>query len=787
MRRITLAGAALVVVAATVADAQIIRPTVRTRPVAWASLSAGWLQQNDICGADTGACWDFGGAPQFRATLEMPVGTSAALGVAATRARVPLVYSGSLVLPGSCGQCDADANVSQLFGNFRFGSGNVGFHQVIDVSAGTTIYSNFRSTDGTKLGTGKAVNDVTFGLGYGFGYSLSPRSQVFLVQEWMLVLHERQSGSSENTSAQQIVRIGGTDCAWGQELTVKFAVMRNRLAFLAMLTAACHRPTTSTVTPPEWSGPASHGSATGRRGAVASDAPLASGAGVEVLRGGGNAVDAAVATGFALAVVYPEAGNLGGGGFALVRMADGRSAAIDYREVAPLAATRDMFLDDRGRLTNKSVVGPLASGVPGAVAGLVATHQRFGRLPLASVMAPAIRLAEDGFAVDSLLARSLSRYADLIGQFAGAAVFLPEGRPLSAGATLRQPALARTLRAIADSGADAFYRGALAARVAADLASVGSIITAQDLAAYKVELREPLRATYRGHTLVTMPPPSSGVTMIEALNILEFIGPMPPIGSARHSHLVASALQRAFLDRNTLLADPAFARVPTALLASKSHAAKLRASIGDRATRTSALLPQPGEGPHTTHYSVADSAGNVVATTTTINDLYGSGVYLPTVGFFLNDEMDDFAGAPGKPNLFGLVQGEQNAIQPGKRMLSSMLPTVVLDRAGRPLLIVGARGGPRIVSSVTQAIINVIDHALPLADAINAPRVHHQGLPDTLRLERTGFAATRDSLALLGYATSPLDNIGSVNGIMRTQRGWVAYSDPRSGGRPVAY
>ena len=561
--------------------------------------------------------------------------------------------------------------------------------------------------------------------------------------------------------------------------------MKRSLAIL--LTVAACQPQTSAGPAGAWPVPSDRPEATGMRGAVASDAPLASGAGVEILRGGGNAVDAAVATGFALAVVYPEAGNLGGGGFALVRMADGRSAAIDYREVAPLAATRNMFMDDSGRLTRASVVGPLASGVPGAVAGLIATHQRFGSLPLARVMAPAIRLAEDGFAVDSLLAQSLARYAELIGQFAGGPVFLPGGRALPAGSTLRQPALARTLRAIADSGADAFYRGGLAARVAADLASVGSIITAQDLAAYKAELREPLRSTYRGHTLMTMPPPSSGVTMLQALNILEGFAPLPPFGSTRRTHLVASALQRAFMDRNALLADPAFARVPTAQLMNKSYAAKLRASIGDRATRTSALLPQPAEGAHTTHYSVSDSAGNVVATTTTINDLYGSGVYLPTVGFFMNDEMDDFAGAPGKPNLFGLVQGEQNAIQPGKRMLSSMLPTIVLDRAGRPLLIVGARGGPRIISGVTQTIINVIDHGMSLSEAINAPRLHHQALPDTLRLERNGFAGTLDSLGMLGYATSPFGNVGSVNGIMRTPRGWVAYSDPRSGGRPVAY
>lgn len=521
---------------------------------------------------------------------------------------------------------------------------------------------------------------------------------------------------------------------------------------------------------------------------VASDAPLASRAGVEILKAGGNAVDAAVAVGFALAVVYPEAGNLGGGGFALVRMADGRVAAIDYREMAPLAATRTMFLDDSGRATRASVVGPLASGVPGAVAGMVETHQRFGRLTLAQVLAPAIRLAEEGFAVDSLLARSLDEYSELIGRFEGGAVFLPGGQPIARGSLLRQPALARTLRAIADSGAAAFYTGGVARVIAEDLRDAGSIITAEDLARYTAEVREPIRATYRGHTLLTMPPPSSGVTMVQILNILEGFNPLPPFGSARRAHLLASAMQRAFVDRNRSLADPAFARVPTDRLADKSYAALLRASIGGRAAPTPAVAATMSEGTHTTHYAVVDSAGNAVSTTTTINDLYGSGVYLPNAGFFMNDEMDDFTANPGQPNLFGLVQGEQNAIEPGKRMLSSMLPTIVLDRAGRPLLLVGARGGPRIITSVTQTIVNVIDHRMSLPDAINAPRVHHQALPDTIRYEVGGLTpALLDSLRLLGYGLREMGNIGSVNGIMRVGSEWVGYSDPRSGGRPVGY
>jgi gamma-glutamyltranspeptidase/glutathione hydrolase len=565
--------------------------------------------------------------------------------------------------------------------------------------------------------------------------------------------------------------------------------MRIRLTLLLLLGGCSTNPPSPVVRiPATWPYQHRAGEARAEHAMVASDAPLASRAGVEILRAGGNAVDAAVATGFALAVVYPEAGNLGGGGFTLVRMADGHVGAVDYREVAPLAATRNMFIDDSGRTTRASVIGPLASGVPGSVAGLVETHARFGRLPLAQVLAPAIRLAEEGFVVDSLLAKSLSDYARLIGEFAGGAVFLPNGQPVARGTVLRLPALARTLRAIAAGGAAAFYTGALSQDVASDLRAAGSIITAEDLAAYKPKWREPIRATYRGHTLLTMPPPSSGATMVQALNILEGFVPLPPYGSARYTHLLASAMQRAFIDRNALIADPAFAAVPTDRLIDKSYAARLRATIRERASATPALLATPGDGLHTTHYSVVDAEGNVVSTTTTINDLYGSGVYLPTVGIFMNDEMDDFAANPGKPNLFGLVQGEQNAIQPGKRMLSSMLPTIVLDRAGRPFLIVGARGGPRIITSVLQTIVNVIDHRMPLADAINAPRIHHQALPDTIRYERNGFTnAFFDSLNALGYGLGAIGNIGSVNGIMRSGNQWVGYSDPRSGGRPAGY
>ena len=528
----------------------------------------------------------------------------------------------------------------------------------------------------------------------------------------------------------------------------------------------------------------------GAHAMVATDAPLASRAGVEILKRGGNAVDAAVAVGFALAVVYPEAGNIGGGGYMVIRMADGRTAALDYREVAPLAATRDMYLDSAGMLTTKSVVGPLASGVPGAVAGLTAALRKYGTMSLAQVMAPAIRFAERGVVVDTSLHYSLRNNAPLIEQFAGGAHFLADSGAPAIGTTLRQPELARTLRAIARRGSAAFYRGPIADAWTTELRNAGGIITMEDLAKYRAVWRTPVRSTYRGYTLLTMPPSSSGgVTITETLNILEGFDALPAFGSTRWAHLLGSAYQRAFIDRNAKLADPAFVQVPIAQLTSKAYAATLRATIGtDRATPTASLGGSPREGMETTHYSVVDRRGNAVATTTTLNNLYGSGVYVAAAGFFLNDEMDDFAAQPGRPNMFGLVQGEANAIQPGKRMLSAMSPTVVLDRQGKLLLVAGSRGGPRIITSTSQVILNVIDYRMTLADAMSAPRLHHQALPDSLAIERDGVQpAVTDSLRAMGYGVSTSRGIGLVNAVMRVRGGYEGVSDPRSSGRPVGY
>jgi gamma-glutamyltranspeptidase / glutathione hydrolase len=523
---------------------------------------------------------------------------------------------------------------------------------------------------------------------------------------------------------------------------------------------------------------------------VASDAPLAGQAGIEILERGGNAVDAAVAVGFALAVAYPEAGNLGGGGYMVIHMADGRAAALDYREVAPLAATRDMYLDSTGTLTDRSIVGPLASGVPGAVAGLTAALAKYGTMTLAQVMEPAIRYAEQGIVVDSALARSLRGNRELIAQFSGGSVFLPAGAAPAVGTTLTQPELARTLRAIASRGRGAFYEGDIARRWTSELKADGGIITMEDLARYEPVWREPVRSTYRGYTLLTMPPSSSGgVTITETLNILEGYDSLPPFGSTMWAHLLGSAYQRAFIDRNAKLADPAFVKVPVAQLTDKAYAATLRSTIGrDHATPTTSIGGTIPEGTQTTHYSVVDERGNAVATTTTLNNLYGSGVYMTSAGFFLNDEMDDFAAQPGKPNMFGLVQGEANAIQPGKRMLSAMSPTVVLDRDGSLLLVVGSRGGPRIITSTSQVILDVIDYRMSLADAMSAPRLHHQALPDSLQIERNGVTpAVADSLRAMGYGVSWSRGIGLVNAVMRVKGGYEGMSDPRSSGRPIGY
>jgi gamma-glutamyltranspeptidase/glutathione hydrolase len=491
--------------------------------------------------------------------------------------------------------------------------------------------------------------------------------------------------------------------------------------------------------------------------------------------------------GFALAVVHPEAGNIGGGGFMIIRPRDSSVHALDYREMAPASASRDMY---RSAGEDASVTGHLAAGVPGAVAGLTEAHRRFGRLPFATVIGPAIQLANDGFVVDDYRSASIGEDSARLVLFpASRATFLPNGRPPIAGTTFNQPELGATLEAIRDSGAAGFYRGRVADLIVAEMERGGGIITHQDLAAYRAIWREPIEISYRGHTIYSMPPASSGgVTMGQILNIMEAFGPSPPFGSATLMHREAEAMRRAFTDRNTFLGDPAFVRNPIDRLLSKAYAADLRRQIGDRASATPKFEPVVSGGSSTTHYSVVDAEGNAVSCTTTLNNSYGSAVTVTGGGFLLNDEMDDFAAFPGEPNMYGLVQGEANAIAPGKRMLSAMTPSIVLDPRKELYMVVGTPGGPRIITMVYHVISNVIDHRMALPDAVVAPRMHHQGLPDSLLVEGGGFPEeTLDSLRARGHGVSIRGHWGDVEAIIRTPTGWQGVSDPRLGGAGAGY
>lgn len=568
------------------------------------------------------------------------------------------------------------------------------------------------------------------------------------------------------------------------------------LTFVAVaLTTACRQPASSTdarlsgTYAGGWRFPELREPVTGANAMVSSNSELASAAGAEIMRNGGNAVDAAVAVGFALAVTYPFAGNIGGGGFMTIRMADGRTAALDYREVAPLAATRDMYVDSTGKLTDRRLTGHLASGVPGAVAGMAAALERYGTKSLAEVMAPAIRMARDGFAVDSALFLSLRGAQQRLCQFAGCTTFYPNGTPPAPGSTLRQPELARSLQLIAEQGPKAFYDGPVGETLVEEMRQGGGIITREDLRRYEPKWREPILTTYRGHTLITMPPASSGgITMSETFNILEHFAPLPPFGSPEYVHLLAEAFRRSFMDRNAKLADPDFVPVPREQLVSKEYAAGLASQISRRrASRTPAFESGP-EPEHTTHYSVVDAQGNAVATTTTINGGYGSAVWVREGGFFMNNEMDDFATQPGTANMFGLVQGEANAIQPGKRMLSAMSPTIVLDPKGDVLLVVGAAGGPTIITATTQVILNVIEFGMPLTEAMRAPRMHHQALPDAIRHESQGFNdATLRRLRRMGHELTAQGGIANVNAVMRAGSVWHGVHEPRGAGGAVGY
>jgi len=533
-----------------------------------------------------------------------------------------------------------------------------------------------------------------------------------------------------------------------------------------------------------------------RNGMVASQEARATGIGVEVLKKGGNAVDAAVAVGFAMAVTYPRAGNIGGGGFMVIHRAKGEPVAIDYRETAPRGINRDSFLDAEGNADPaKSLESALAVGVPGTVAGLALAHEKFGsgKLSLAELIAPAVALARDGVPVEDDTAASLPSVRGRLARWPASMkiFFKPDGTLLGAGDRLVQTDLAATLEAIARNGPRAFYEGGTAGKLVAALRAAGGVMTLDDLKNYRAVLRPPLRGSYRGYDILSMPPPSSGgVHLIEMLNILEGYD-LRAIAADRGTvaHLMIEAMKRAYADRAIFLGDPDWVKVPVAGLTSKSYAAALRAQIDPARARASAEVragdPAPREGDNTTHFSVIDREGNAVSNTYTLNLSYGVGMIAEGTGILLNNELDDFASKPMAPNAYGLVGTDANAPGPGKRPLSSMTPTIVL-KDGQPFLITGSPGGSRIITTVLQIVTNVIDRGMPLAESVSAPRLHHQWLPDEVVAEP---AVTSDLIAALqarGHRVVVGRNATSANSIAVVTDGFAGVADTRTRGALAA-
>jgi len=554
-------------------------------------------------------------------------------------------------------------------------------------------------------------------------------------------------------------------------------------------------PTVAERVPDDWAYELTAPTATAPRGMVATDAQRATQVGQRILEQGGNAVDAAIATTFALAVVYPEAGNIGGGGFMVARMAD-TTAALDFREEAPSAATREMYLDDEGEPTDSSLVGYLASGVPGTVAGMRKAWERFGSMPWEDLLQPAIEFAAEGFTVNERFAETVQDRADVFRRFpASRKLFLPDGEPLKAGQTWTNPDLAATLRRIADQGRAGFYRGQTAQLIAEEMERGGGLITRADLRRYEAKWRPPVGFTYNDHQVYGMPLPSSGgITMAIVGNILNAYE-VDTLGwhAPRSLHLRAEAKRRAFAARNHFLGDPDYADIPRKRLLSENHADRLRASITNTATPSKQISPETGRDSqptmHTTHVSIVDDQGNAVALTTTINFLYGSKVAIGGAGFVMNNEMNDFTATPGEPNAFGLVQGEANAVAPGKRPLSSMSPTIVLGEDGAPLVVTGARGGPHIITAAFQVLSNVVDYGFDLGAAVRAPRIHHQHLPDHILYETDGLTPQLvESLKKRGHELEDEGSVGSAPSVMRTEKGrWAGMNDPRGSGSAAGY
>ncbi len=531
-----------------------------------------------------------------------------------------------------------------------------------------------------------------------------------------------------------------------------------------------------------------------RHAMVVAEESFAADAGVFVLKAGGNAVDAAVAVGFALAVTHPFAGNLGGGGFMLIRLADGRSTFIDFRERAPGKASRDMYLDKQGNPTHDSIEGWRSAGVPGTVRGFELAHSKYGRKKWGEAIAPAIELAAKGFPLAPRAAESLQAATNLARDSESRRIFQKNGAYFHPGDWLIQPELAATLRRIASSGSRDFYQGETAKRLAAEMAKHGGLITLADLANYTAVERKPLTGTYRGLTMITAPPPSSGgIGLLQMLGMLEGSEYQKTgAGSAAAIHYTTEVMRRFFADRSQYLGDPDFVKQPLAGLLDPAYIRGRRASINtNRATPSKQLSPgkpSGSEGMETTHYSIVDAEGNAVAVTYTLNNGYGNGITVPGLGFLLNDEMDDFTSKPGAPNMFGLLQGSANAIQPGKRPLSAMTPTIIL-RDGKPYMVLGAPGGPRIITSVLQAILNVVDFHMNIQDAVDAPRFHHQWMPDKLYLEQGISPAAVARLKALGHdvESSPGIVLARVEAIL-IQGGWLeGAADSRWIGKAAGY
>ncbi len=551
-------------------------------------------------------------------------------------------------------------------------------------------------------------------------------------------------------------------------------------------------------------------------GMVVSSHELASQAGLQIMQAGGNAVDAAVATGFALAVVHPPAGNIGGGGFMLIRMADGKTHFLDYREKAPAAATRDMYLDAQGNvIEGASEIGYKAIGVPGSVAGMVYAERKYGKLTLQQVMAPAIKLAREGYALTWDEAEQM--HDEYLAKFPEShRVFQRNGDYYKPGEIFRQPDLARTLERIAHNPDD-FYHGSLARELAAAIQKGGGLITADDLAHYEVKEREPVRGTYRGYDIISAPPPSSGgIVLIESLNILEgYDLARMESRSAQSIHFTVEAFRRAFFDRAEFMGDPDFSKLPVAQLIDKKYAAAWRETIDPVRASPSKDLKRPAvfsqleqyaaehppglaprESQHTTHYSVVDAEGNAVAVTTTINDWFGSRVTADGLGFLLNDEMDDFSSKPGVPNSDGLIQGAANAIGPGKRPLSSMTPTIVAHD-GKPFLVLGSPGSSKIITTVANVLMGVVDYGMNIQEAVNAPRFHNQWLPDVVNVEKWFSPDTVNILRHMGYNVEVGLHYGSFESPYWSDAECIAVdpktgerlgaSDGRSNGKAVGY